>query len=114
MRPGDFIITPSWTWHDHGHPGDEPVVWMDGLDNRIVHMLAASESCVSVSAGATASSGFVDRLFLAVLSNSANALVLGHANGAWGLSAAAFKFGRDINVSNLAGERAAEVTVVSA
>jgi hypothetical protein len=18
--PGDFIITPSWTWHDHGHP----------------------------------------------------------------------------------------------
>ena len=21
MRPGDFIITPSWTWHDHGNPG---------------------------------------------------------------------------------------------
>ena len=19
--PGDFIITPSWTWHDHGHDG---------------------------------------------------------------------------------------------
>ena len=36
MSPGDFIITPSWTWHDHGHPGsvevDEPVVWLDGLD----------------------------------------------------------------------------------
>jgi len=31
MRPGDFIITPSWTWHDHGNPGVEPVVWMDGL-----------------------------------------------------------------------------------
>ena len=36
MKPGDFIITPSWTWHDHGHQGqvkvDEPVVWLDGLD----------------------------------------------------------------------------------
>ncbi len=36
MHPGDFIITPSWTWHDHGHTGsaatDEPVVWLDGLD----------------------------------------------------------------------------------
>jgi gentisate 1,2-dioxygenase len=36
MRPGDFILTPSWTWHDHGNPGidgvSEPVVWLDGLD----------------------------------------------------------------------------------
>ncbi|MES2686425.1 MAG: gentisate 1,2-dioxygenase [Pseudomonadota bacterium] len=36
MTPGDFIITPSWTWHDHGHEGTqtdgEPVVWLDGLD----------------------------------------------------------------------------------
>jgi gentisate 1,2-dioxygenase len=32
MHPGDFIITPAWTWHDHGNPGSEPVVWMDGLD----------------------------------------------------------------------------------
>ena len=36
MLPGDFIITPSWTWHDHGHHGkvetDEAVVWLDGLD----------------------------------------------------------------------------------
>jgi gentisate 1,2-dioxygenase len=41
MKPGDFIITPSWTWHDHGHPGSEPVVWMDGLDIRIVQAFAA-------------------------------------------------------------------------
>ena len=42
MRPGDFIITPSWTWHDHGNPEDgEPVVWMDGLDIRIVQTFAA-------------------------------------------------------------------------
>ena len=24
MRYGDFIITPSWTFHDHGNDGDEP------------------------------------------------------------------------------------------
>lgn len=32
MEPGDFIITPSWTWHDHGGGDDGPVVWLDGLD----------------------------------------------------------------------------------
>jgi gentisate 1,2-dioxygenase len=41
MHPGDFIITPSWTYHDHGNPGHEPVVWMDGLDIRIVQAFAA-------------------------------------------------------------------------
>jgi gentisate 1,2-dioxygenase len=41
MAPGDFIITPSWTYHDHGNPGDQPVVWMDGLDVRIVQLFAA-------------------------------------------------------------------------
>jgi gentisate 1,2-dioxygenase len=38
MHPGDFILTPSWTYHDHGNPGDVPVVWMDGLDIPIVNM----------------------------------------------------------------------------
>ena len=41
MHAGDFIITPSWTFHDHGNPGNEPVVWMDGLDIRIVQAFAA-------------------------------------------------------------------------
>ncbi len=41
MQPGDFIITPSWTWHDHGHPGKDPVVWLDGLDMRVVKTFAA-------------------------------------------------------------------------
>lgn len=36
MKPGDFIITPAWAWHDHGHDGDGPVVWMDGLDIPMV------------------------------------------------------------------------------
>lgn len=42
MRPGDFIITPSWTWHDHGNETDGPVVWLDGLDIPIIRLLDAS------------------------------------------------------------------------
>ena len=82
--------------------------------NKIYHILAASEACVSMSAGATSSTGFIDNLHMVTLANSANQLVLGHASGAWGLSVALFGFGRHIYVTNLAGERAAEVTVVSA
>ena len=41
MSPGDFIITPSWTWHDHGNPGNEPVIWLDGLDVALVELLDA-------------------------------------------------------------------------
>ncbi len=39
MHRGDFIITPAWTWHDHGNTGNEPVVWLDGLDIPIVRFL---------------------------------------------------------------------------
>jgi len=42
MRPGDFIITPSMTFHDHGNPGDTPAIWMDGLDVPIVNLFSAS------------------------------------------------------------------------
>src|SRR6185312_17321400 len=31
MQPGDFVITPSWTFHDHGNTTDTPMVWLDGL-----------------------------------------------------------------------------------
>jgi gentisate 1,2-dioxygenase len=37
MHPGDFILTPAWTFHDHGNLSDGPVVWMDGLDVPLVH-----------------------------------------------------------------------------
>ena len=42
MEPGDFVITPSWTWHDHGNESDGPMVWIDGLDMHIVNLLSAS------------------------------------------------------------------------
>ena len=41
MSPGDFIVTPAWTWHDHGNPGDAPVVWLDGLDIPMVRFFDA-------------------------------------------------------------------------
>lgn len=44
MHEGDFVITPSWTWHDHGNDSDEPMVWMDGLDVPLVNFLDTSFS----------------------------------------------------------------------
>src|SRR5437660_10210334 len=41
MQPGDFVITPSWTWHDHGNETKEPMVWLDGLDLALVDLLNA-------------------------------------------------------------------------
>jgi gentisate 1,2-dioxygenase len=40
MEPGDLILTPSGVWHDHGNDGDEPVVWLDGLDIPLVSFLS--------------------------------------------------------------------------
>lgn len=44
MSRGDFIITPAWTWHDHGNLGNQPVVWLDGLDIPLVRFLDAGFS----------------------------------------------------------------------
>jgi gentisate 1,2-dioxygenase len=41
MRPGDFVVTPNWTWHDHGNAGSEPVVWLDGLDTAFANLFGA-------------------------------------------------------------------------
>ena len=42
MSPGDFVITPSMTWHDHGNDTDVPMFWLDGLDIPLVQFLDAS------------------------------------------------------------------------
>lgn len=42
MRPGDFILTPSWQWHDHGNTGQSDVVWLDGLDIPIANFFSTS------------------------------------------------------------------------
>jgi gentisate 1,2-dioxygenase len=41
MKPGDFIITPAWAFHDHGHDGSQPMVWLDGLDIPMVRFFDA-------------------------------------------------------------------------
>ena len=42
MEFGDFVITPPWTWHDHGNQSDQPMIWMDGLDIPMVSFYDAS------------------------------------------------------------------------
>jgi gentisate 1,2-dioxygenase len=41
MRPGDFVVTPGWTWHYHGNDGPAPVVWLDGLDTAFANLFGA-------------------------------------------------------------------------
>ena len=32
MEKGDLILTPAGMWHEHGHEGKGPVIWLDALD----------------------------------------------------------------------------------
>ena len=41
MGRGDLVLTPNWTWHDHGCESDKPMIWMDGLDLPLVGDLDA-------------------------------------------------------------------------
>lgn len=41
MHPGDLILTPAWTWHDHCNNGDKTMIWFDGLDLPLVNALDA-------------------------------------------------------------------------
>jgi gentisate 1,2-dioxygenase len=41
MSRGDLVLTPNWTWHDHGCESDKPIIWMDGLDLPLVGGLDA-------------------------------------------------------------------------
>ena len=42
MEKGDLILTPSGLWHEHGHTGKGPVIWLDALDLPIVRAMEAS------------------------------------------------------------------------
>lgn len=42
MARGDLILTPTGLWHEHGHDGDQPVIWLDVLDLPLVYYLEAS------------------------------------------------------------------------
>jgi gentisate 1,2-dioxygenase len=42
INEGDLVLTPSWTWHDHEHKGDKPMIWLDVLDISLVRSLHAT------------------------------------------------------------------------
>jgi gentisate 1,2-dioxygenase len=41
-RKGDFVLTPSWCWHDHGNKSDRDMIWLDGLDVAFANILDAN------------------------------------------------------------------------
>ena len=42
MSRGDLILTPTGLWHEHGHEGKDPVVWLDVLDLPLLYYLETS------------------------------------------------------------------------
>ena len=42
MSRGDLILTPTGLWHQHGHDGTDPVIWLDVLDLPLVYYMEAS------------------------------------------------------------------------
>jgi gentisate 1,2-dioxygenase len=36
MEPGDLILTPAWSYHDHKNEGNGPMMWLDGLDVPLI------------------------------------------------------------------------------
>jgi gentisate 1,2-dioxygenase len=41
MKYGDFVITPAWSYHDHGNESSEPAAWLDGLDVPMIGFFEA-------------------------------------------------------------------------
>lgn len=39
MLPGDLVLTPNWTWHDHANDSAKPMIWLDGLDAPLIRLL---------------------------------------------------------------------------
>jgi gentisate 1,2-dioxygenase len=42
MEPGDLVLTPNWTWHDHYNCGQKNLVWLDVLDAPLTNHLDAT------------------------------------------------------------------------
>jgi gentisate 1,2-dioxygenase len=42
MEKGDLILTSPGLWHEHGHEGQGPVIWLDALDLPLVYGLEVS------------------------------------------------------------------------
>jgi gentisate 1,2-dioxygenase len=42
MNRGDLILTPTGLWHEHGHDGSDPVIWLDVLDLPLMYYVEVS------------------------------------------------------------------------
>ncbi|MGH8295613.1 MAG: cupin domain-containing protein [Steroidobacteraceae bacterium] len=42
MHPGDLVLTPNWTWHDHHNEGDAHAIWYDGLDVLVAYWIGGT------------------------------------------------------------------------
>ena len=42
MAQGDLILTPGGAWHEHVHAGQQPVVWLDGLNGPLHRFLGTA------------------------------------------------------------------------
>jgi len=42
MEPGDLVLTPNWTWHDHANNTTSQAIWIDVLDGHLVGQLGAA------------------------------------------------------------------------
>jgi len=42
MSAGDLVLTPSWNWHDHSNPGNDTMIWLDGLDVPLMNLLQST------------------------------------------------------------------------
>ena len=51
MHPGDLVMTPNWTWHDHHNESDSHAIWYDGLDVLMAYWIGGgfSQDLKSVS-----------------------------------------------------------------
>jgi gentisate 1,2-dioxygenase len=42
MEPGDLVLTPGMTWHEHVHAGSQPVIWLDILNGPLHRFLGTA------------------------------------------------------------------------
>ena len=57
MSRGDLILTPTGLWHEHGHDGNEPVIWLDVLDLPLIYYTETSYHIEGPSQSITAANG---------------------------------------------------------
>jgi gentisate 1,2-dioxygenase len=67
MARGDLILTPTGLWHEHGHDGVDPVVWLDVLDLPLVYYMEASYHINGESQAVVASGGASDLPYVGLL-----------------------------------------------